>query len=188
MDAEMPDVFTKEKRSEVMSKIKGKGNKTTELALIELMRADHIIGWRRQRPILLKVVAGRSKSSSEMEKRVESIQHHQTNKKARVVPDFVFPKLHMAIFVDGCFWHGCPAHSSLPKTRPEFWAEKIAANKRRDKYVTFILKKQGWKVLRIWEHSLTHNNMPMLSRRLRKALSSLSHSNSDDQVQRNERS
>ena len=67
--------------------------------------------------------------------------------------DIVFTKLRIAVFVDGCFWHGCPQHGSLPKkSKREFWQTKIATNKRRDKDTDRQLKEHGWKVLRFWEH------------------------------------
>ena len=119
----MPDVFTKEKRSEVMSRIRGKGNKATELAMIRILRTHHISGWRRNQPILGK-------------------------------PDFVFRKQHLALFVDGCFWHCCPEHSKIPESNREFWEKKLQKNKERDQYVSEQLGIMGWKVERIWEHEL----------------------------------
>jgi DNA mismatch endonuclease (patch repair protein) len=82
-------------------------------------------------------------------------------------PDFVFPKLKLAVFVDGCFWHGCPKHATWPKTNAAFWRKKIAANRARDVLVTRTLRAQGWRVLRLWEHELTRKNEPRLLRRLR---------------------
>ena len=70
-------------------------------------------------------------------------------------PDFVFPKQRIAVFVDGCFWHGCPRHGTQPKQNRKFWETKIARNKARDRKVTRVLRKKGWQVLRIWEHELT---------------------------------
>lgn len=70
-------------------------------------------------------------------------------------PDFVFRKYRLAIFVDGCFWHGCPQHSSQPATNRVFWKEKLSRNKDRDRLVTRTLKRSGWRVLRIWQHELT---------------------------------
>jgi DNA mismatch endonuclease, patch repair protein len=119
----MADVFTKEKRSDVMSKIRGRGNKDTEIALIHILREYHISGWRRNQPVFGK-------------------------------PDFVFPKRKVAVFVDGCFWHGCPIHLTSPKNNQEFWEKKLKANKDRDKLVNRELRKKGWMVLRIWEHEL----------------------------------
>lgn len=65
-------------------------------------------------------------------------------------PDFIFSKFRLAIFVDGCFWHGCPKHATKPKNNREFWLRKLSANKRRDKLVTRTLRKTGWRVIRIW--------------------------------------
>lgn len=69
-------------------------------------------------------------------------------------PDFVFMSARVAIFVDGCFWHGCPKHSVKPKTRAEFWAQKIGRNRARDAEVNSALRELGWKVLRYWEHDI----------------------------------
>lgn len=77
-------------------------------------------------------------------------RHHRLQGK----PDFVFLKLRLAVFVDGCFWHGCPRCYSEPKSNRAFWRRKIAANKKRDHLVTRTLRKAGWRVLRIWEHDL----------------------------------
>lgn len=69
-------------------------------------------------------------------------------------PDLVFPKSQLAIFVDGCFWHGCPLHYSAPATRQEFWQKKLRDNVLRDIAVDDTLISQNWKVLRIWQHEL----------------------------------
>lgn len=135
----MADVFTKEKRSEVMSRIRGKGNKDTEVALAKLFRANGISGWRRHYPI-----TGR--------------------------PDFAFPKLKLAVFVDGCFWHGCPKHGVQPKGNKEFWTTKLEANKARDRKVTRLLRANGWSVLRIWEHHLTKSRQVSTVRRVLRVL------------------
>lgn len=119
----MADVFTKAKRSAVMSLIRCSGNKDTELRLIGIFKAHGITGWRRGYPIVGK-------------------------------PDFVFPKIRLAVFVDGCFWHACPKHFRLPRSRREFWAQKISRNQDRDRLVNLTLRKSGWKVVRIWEHAL----------------------------------
>ena len=60
----------------------------------------------------------------------------------------------VALFVDGCFWHGCPKHSNMPKNNRAFWKKKLQGNVERDKNVSRQLKKQGWKVVRVWEHEL----------------------------------
>jgi DNA mismatch endonuclease (patch repair protein) len=69
-------------------------------------------------------------------------------------PDIVFPKYKIAIFIDGCFWHKCPKCFIEPQTRRKFWMDKISGNVARDKKVNKQLKKEGWKVLRFWEHLL----------------------------------
>ncbi|MBN1867345.1 DNA mismatch endonuclease Vsr [Candidatus Sumerlaeota bacterium] len=71
-------------------------------------------------------------------------------------PDFVFRRERLAVFVDGCFWHGCRWHCRMPKSRIEYWEPKIARNKMRDKEVRRILREKGWRIYRIWEHSLTN--------------------------------
>jgi DNA mismatch endonuclease (patch repair protein) len=69
-------------------------------------------------------------------------------------PDFANRERKIAVFIDGCFWHGCKKHFRMPKSNIEFWSRKINGNVRRDKRQTVILRKQGWKVVRIWEHKL----------------------------------
>ena len=132
------DIFSPEKRSEVMSRVRGEGNKATELRLISVFRARGIKGWRRRAKVFGK-------------------------------PDFVFPKLKLAVFVDGCFWHGCPAHGTIPATRRDFWEAKITRNRARDREVNRELKARGWRVLRLWEHELRAKREPVLVARLRRA-------------------
>lgn len=69
-------------------------------------------------------------------------------------PDLVFPSKKLAVFVDGCFWHGCPQHYVRPRTRSEFWANKLTENTERDRAQSMRLVESGWHVLRIWEHEL----------------------------------
>lgn len=69
-------------------------------------------------------------------------------------PDIIFPKQKIAIFVDGCFWHGCPIHGTSPKTNAEFWIAKIQRNKERDNNVDMQLLALGWSPLRFWEHEI----------------------------------
>lgn len=71
----------------------------------------------------------------------------------RVRPDVVFTRCKVAVFVDGCFWHGCPDHQHIPKSNHEYWVPKLAANVERDRTVNRALTSQGWRVVRIWEHS-----------------------------------
>ncbi len=74
-------------------------------------------------------------------------------------PDIVFPKRKVAIFIDGCFWHKCPKCFKKPETNKEFWLKKIDSNVKRDKLVSAKMKKEGWKVLRIWEHRLKNQKI-----------------------------
>ncbi len=160
----MPDVFTIAKRSDVMSRICSRGNKATELALANLFRAHRITGWRRQ----LKLSVG--------ELRVErpsarsSQRSTQTTAQLIVRPDFVFREVRLALFVDGCFWHGCPKHATQPRSNAAFWRKKFAANQARDRLVNRALRRSGWRVLRIWEHELARKNEARLLRRIQWAL------------------
>lgn len=119
-----------------MSLIRGKGNKDTELRLMEFFRFHRITGWRRGWPLIGK-------------------------------PDFVFPKNKLVIFVDGCFWHGCQKHGTQPKNNAAFWRKKLSANRLRDRTVTRTLRRDGWKVLRIWEHDLKKRGELRLLRRFK---------------------
>ena len=85
-------------------------------------------------------------------------------------PDFAFPKLKLAVFVDGCFWHGCLLHATQPKTNATFWRKKISTNRTRDRLVTRTLRARGWRVLRIWQHELSRKNERHLLARLHRAL------------------
>jgi DNA mismatch endonuclease (patch repair protein) len=123
----MPEKLTKERRSWLMSRIRGKGNERTEQRLAKLMRAEGIKSWRRHQPI-----PGR--------------------------PDFSFRKQKVAVFVDGCFWHGCPRCFRLPKQNRAFWKAKIERNRKRDRSVNGRLRRLGWKVIRIRECMLKNSN------------------------------
>ena len=83
-------------------------------------------------------------------------------------PDFVFPKLRVAVFVDGCFWHGCARCYRRPSSRRAYWDAKVARNKRRDKSVNRLLRQEGWGIVRVWEHEL--KDAPRLAARLRLCL------------------
>jgi DNA mismatch endonuclease (patch repair protein) len=78
--------------------------------------------------------------------------HVQLLAKPRRIADIVFRGAHVAVFVDGCFWHGCPKHGSWPKSNADFWREKIETNRLRDADTDQRLSALGWKTVRIWEH------------------------------------
>jgi DNA mismatch endonuclease, patch repair protein len=120
----MVDVFTSEKRSQIMSSIKSKDTKP-EMIVRKLL---HSMGYRFR--LHRKDLPG--------------------------TPDIILPKYRVAIFVNGCFWHGhenCP-NSSMPKTNKEFWDEKIKKNKQRDQKNIEKLIDQGWKPIIIWSCEL----------------------------------
>ena len=66
--------------------------------------------------------------------------------------DVVFTRARVAVFIDGCFWHGCPIHATRPKANAGFWADKLAANRARDRDTDQRLTAAGWRVIRVWEH------------------------------------
>ena len=86
-------------------------------------------------------------------------------------PDFVFRRERIAVFVDGCFWHGCPRHATKPANRAEWWAAKLARNAQRDLTVTRALRASGWTVLRIWECALVRARAGRTVARIARALS-----------------
>lgn len=122
----MADIYNKSKRSEIMSRIRSRGNQATEMAMVGLLKRHRITGWRRHRPMFGN-------------------------------PDFVFSKEKLAVFVDGCFWHGCPKHAKLPSANGTFWKEKLSRNKIRDRLVSRILRNRGWSVMRVWQHDLARS-------------------------------
>lgn len=124
-----------------MSAIRGKGNKATELRMIALLRAQGLSGWRRGQALTGK-------------------------------PDFVFRRERVALFVDGCFWHRHPGcrYAYTPKSRLEFWLPKFARNVARDREVTRALRKDGWRVVRVWECDLAPKGQLRTVRRLARAL------------------
>lgn len=101
-------------------------------------------------------------------------QHHITGWRRHLKlfgnPDFVFREHRLTIFVDGCFWHGCPKHSSQPATNRAFWKKKLQMNKDRDRFVTRTLRRGGWRVLRIWQHELSKRAEARCVERVRKYL------------------
>lgn len=121
----MADIFTKEKRSVVMSAVKNKGS------LIEKEVASAL----RQKKI--------------------SYRSHNTTLPGK--PDFTCTKIKTVIFVDSCFWHGCRYHGSMPKSNKKFWNKKITNNRNRDRRINAEYKALGWRVLRIWEHTLRND-------------------------------
>lgn len=120
----MADTMSSLKRSQLMSRVRSKGNKTTESAMVSAFRKVGVKGWLRH------------------------------SKVGRCRPDFAFRKEKVAIFLDGCFWHFCPIHGSVPESNVDFWSRKLKANVARDLRTNAELSSSGWFVLRFWEHSI----------------------------------
>lgn len=107
-----------------MAAVKSRGNATTEKAVAAIFRSNSISGWRRN---------------------VRSLPG---------TPDFAFGREKVAVFVDGCFWHGCPRCYREPKSNVEFWRSKIGSNVARDARVRRRLNRIGWSCVRIREHEI----------------------------------
>lgn len=154
----MADIFSQAKRSDVMSRIRSRGNVRTEGALVRKFRELAITGWRRQVKVKLTSPARTRPTTRKTE----------TTRPGAVQPDFVFPRQKLAVFVDGCFWHACPLHATRPRQNAVFWRRKLAANRERDRRVNLALRRAGWRVLRIWEHALARKHSARLTARLRR--------------------
>lgn len=111
-------------RSANMRAIRSRGNRSTEWSLRSMLIRSGHKGWK-----------------------IHSTKFIGT-------PDFVFPESRVVIFIDGCFWHGCPTCGHIPKTNEQYWGAKIGRNKKRDKKYSRQLRRQGLKVIRIWECAL----------------------------------
>jgi len=122
------DTLNKRERSRTMAAVRGKDTRSTERRLRAKLVAAGIRGWRCQ----VANMVGK--------------------------PDFVFARKRVVVFVDGCFWHGCPKCYRRPSSRCSYWDAKVAANKARDRRVTRTLRRMGWRVVRIWEHELARKN------------------------------
>ena len=131
----MADVFTSEKRSQVMRSVRSSRNKSTELKLIDYFHQKQITGWQR-------------------------------NYKVKGHPDFVFLKRRIAVFVDGCFWHGHDCRNTRPSENAEYWSRKRQRNIDHDKQITSLFEKRGWTVIRIWECELQKKNRDILDKKI----------------------
>jgi DNA mismatch endonuclease, patch repair protein len=161
------DIFTKAKRSAVMARVRSRGNRSTETVVASLFRRHGFAGWRRHFEVRVKKVGGQR---APLAATAAAGGSELTPRRFRVRPDFVFPKLRVAVFVDGCFWHACPQHGTRPRGNRAFWRKKLAANKERDRLVNRTLRRTGWRVIRIWEHALTRKREARLVARLRRWL------------------
>ncbi|MBL9187277.1 MAG: DNA mismatch endonuclease Vsr [Opitutaceae bacterium] len=132
---------------------------------------------KRKRSALMALIRGRGNKATELRLiaifRAHAITGWRRGSTLPGRPDFVFPRLKFAVFVDGCFWHGCPIHGTQPKQNAQFWREKIARNRSRDRRVDRELRARGWRVLRIWEHALKRRHERRLLGRIARALAHL---------------
>lgn len=125
----MSDPLSKAERSARMSKVRSKGNRSTEMRAELALVEARITGWEKHR----KDILGK--------------------------PDFFFPSHGLALFVDGCFWHACPVcKRRVPASRAEFWREKLDKNRRRDNRQHRKLRAQSYHVMRVWEHELKRDS------------------------------
>ena len=128
-------------RSINMRAIMSTGNTTTEARVVKALRAAGITGWRRH----VKTIGG--------------------------TPDLVFRSERVVVFIDGCYWHGCPKCGHIPKTNATYWRQKITRNTTRDRRNRATLRRAGYSVIRIWEHELKRRHPePAWLRRLHRAL------------------
>jgi DNA mismatch endonuclease, patch repair protein len=132
------DPLSRLQRSKRMSLVRSHGNLSTELFVERALRAAKVSGWRK----------------------------HPENIPGR--PDFYFKRARLAVFIDGCFWHGC-RHCArrLPFSRRRFWNAKISANRARDRRVRRLLREAGYSMMRVWEHQL---QSPAWLKRIRRRL------------------
>ncbi len=137
-----PKIFkTTPTRSMNMAAIRSRDNATTEQRVVTQLRKARIGGWRRH----IKTIGG--------------------------TPDLVFPKAALALFIDGCYWHGCPRCGHVPKTNTDYWSAKLTRNTTRDRRNRATLRRAGYRVMRIWEHELKDSRPdPVWLRRLRRML------------------
>lgn len=114
----------KQKRSKIMASVRSNGNRSTELRFKDILITAGITGWREQAKDILGT------------------------------PDFIFDQERIAIFIDGCFWHGCPTCYRRPHSSQEYWDQKVQNNIKRDQKIRSALRRQGWSVMKFWEHDL----------------------------------
>ena len=120
----MTDKVSPQTRSRIMASVRNKNTRSTEWRLRGAMVSRKMVGWKVQ------------------------------YKRLPGMPDFAFPDRRLAIFVDGCFWHGCPRCYRRPHSNTRYWDAKVRRNKLRDQAIRASIRKLGWDVLRIWEHEI----------------------------------
>jgi DNA mismatch endonuclease, patch repair protein len=112
---------------------------------------------KTERSALMSRIRGdglKPEASLERELRRLGVRFERNSPELPGRPDFVFKRAKLAVFVHGCFWHKCPRHCRIPKTRRSFWLRKFDGNKRRDERQRRKLRAMGWRTKVVWEHSL----------------------------------
>ena len=129
---------------------------------------------RRERSRIMSRIRSRGNAATELRVvelfRAHKITGWRRNQKLLGKPDFIFHNKRIAVFVDGCFWHGCPRCYRRPLSNLKYWDTKILRNRERDRTVTKTLRKLGWRVVRVWAHELTKKKETRLVRRLAAAI------------------
>ncbi|MGA2723419.1 MAG: very short patch repair endonuclease [Bryobacteraceae bacterium] len=123
------DTVSPETRSRVMAQVRSQRNRSTEWRLRACLIQAGIRGWK----LNPQDIDGK--------------------------PDFAFPGRRVLLFVDGCYWHGCPRCYRRPSSHTDYWDAKVRRNRARDRRTTARLKRDGWRVLRIWEHQLSATDL-----------------------------
>jgi DNA mismatch endonuclease (patch repair protein) len=123
----MTDCYNRDTRSRVMSRIRSSGNRSTEKRFRALLVSSGLSGWK----LHPRAIEGK--------------------------PDFYFVEPRVAVFIDGCFWHGCPKCYIAPISNSAYWSSKILRNRSRRMMITKKLESQGIKVVQLWEHDLRRN-------------------------------
>lgn len=111
-------------------------------------RTRHSMQGNRSRDTQPELAVRRLVHAAGLRYRVDSRPLPALNRRA----DMVFSGAKVAVFIDGCFWHGCPEHHTVAKSNPEYWATKVSSNRSRDAETNRRLEAEGWRVVRFWEH------------------------------------
>jgi DNA mismatch endonuclease (patch repair protein) len=129
---------------------------------------------KKTRSAVMRKVRSKGNKSTELKLiaffKDNNITGWKRNYKVKGHPDFVFLDKKIAIFVDGCFWHGHDCRNTRPKENSEYWAKKRARNMRHDREITSMFENRGWTVIRIWECELKKKNMSLLVEKLKNIL------------------
>lgn len=114
-------------------------------------------------PAVFNAMSGNRGKDTKMEMKVRKAlwaagyRYRKNNRNLYGTPDISFPGLRVVVFLDSCYWHGCPLHFKLPKTNAEFWRQKIGRNIERDADVTRHYVEEDWTILRFWEHQVNED-------------------------------